>query len=396
MPQRLAETLGAELVPSPIGPCMLVRRAYPAASRYGRRDVADYATLSDLALRVLSGLPGSGGPARPGRVVFLDLETTGLSGGAATVAFVVGLGWFDRGSFHTWQYVLPGFAAERPVLAAVAALLDAAAVVATFNGKSFDAPILESRWAYHRMPSPMAELPHVDLLHPSRRLWKADHGTLSSLERAVVGLQRHSDVPGAEIPGRYVAYLRGGDAGLLEPILEHNRLDLVSLGALTGLACQLVDAGVASTATPHQALGLGRIFDKVGRRPEATRCYERAATPAGRAYDDAVSAEALQRLARHFRSERRYPEAAEAWRRLLALRRPPARLAREATVALAVHHEHRVRDLVTARQFARRALEMEAHPGRHQANAHRLRRLRRKMERNERCGAGCIGGRMRP
>ena len=196
--------------------------------------------------------------------------------------------------------------------------------IVTFNGKSFDVPILESRFAYHRMPSPLDRLWHVDLLHPSRRLWQGVDGTLGGLERDIVGLRRDGDVPGAEIPGRYVAYLRGAAASLLEPVMEHNRLDLVSLGALTGWACRVIDEGPRSA---YQALGLGRLLGKIGRHDDAVACYERAAGGANGASvtsaADAVSAEALYRLACYWRRRRRHAAAADAWRRLLELRYPP-------------------------------------------------------------------------
>ena len=149
----------------------------------------------------------------------------------------MGLGWFERGSFHTCQFVLSDLSAERTVLQAVAEALGLGSTVLTLNGKSFDAPVLETRWALHRLSSPLDALRHVDLLHPARRLWGGDEGRLATLERTVLGLQRVGDVPGAEVPGRYVAFLRSSDARLLAPVLEHNRLDLISLGVLAGLAC---------------------------------------------------------------------------------------------------------------------------------------------------------------
>ncbi len=374
---------GASEASSPLGPCTVVRQCCGADVRYGRRAMSGYATLSGTAFDVLAGQPDQGPGPRAGRVVFLDLETTGLSGGAATVAFVVGLGWFDTGAFATRQYVLRGFADEPRVLAALSGVLGEAPALVTFNGKSFDLPVLESRWAYHRMSSPLATLPHLDLLHPSRRLWPGDDGTLVGLERAVLGVRRVGDVPGAEIPGRYIAYLRDGDARHLEPVLEHNRLDLRSLAGLTGLACRLVDHGVCATDTAAQALGLGRILDRAGRAAESAACYERAASDDGGACDN-VSAEALRQLARRWRRQRRYRDAALAWRRLLDLSCPPAGCRREAMLALAVHHEHRTDDPVEAWRLARRALHLTQRHGHRLAIEHRLSRLERKLEQQTR------------
>jgi hypothetical protein len=360
---------------------------------YGGRPLGEYPVQSSDALDVLAGSGGDGVRQLSSRhVVCLDLETTGLSGGAGTVGFIVGLGWFDDRTFHTCQYFLSSLAHERRMLAAVAGVLRRARAILTFNGRSFDAPVMEMRYAFHGLTSPLDDLRHVDLLHPSRHLWTADEGRLVSLERNVLGLQRVGDVPGAEIPRRYVGYLRSGDPGLLRPVLEHNRLDLVSLGILGGLACHLVRTGATATSGSAQALGLGRVYERAGRSEWARACYQRAAgidQPDAGAdpwwvppslSGKAARAQALRRLARIHRRQRRYGDAADAWERLLRLSRIPKSLRHEASVALAVHHEHRLRDPRAAQQFAVNALEPDLPANQRQAVNHRLLRLRRKID----------------
>ena len=391
-PQEAVDVLGGTLESGPDGPTFTVRRTYPAADVYGRRPLGEYPSPSIDALEILAA--GDGEPdcvdAQRG-VVCLDLETTGLSGGAGTVGFIVGMGWLEAGAFATCQYFLRRLPDERRLLRSVAEGLRHAHTIVTFNGKSFDAPVMETRYAFHRLRSPLEGLRHVDLLHPCRHLWVGDESRLVSLERAVLGLRRVGDVPGAEIPGRYVAYLRDGDARRLAPVLEHNRLDLVSLGVLTGLACRLVRDGAGAADRASQALGLGRVYEKVGRHESAVTCYRRAACfaptgssgmiPVGSSTVDAEArARALGRLASIYRRQRRYSDAADAWARLLALPRVPGRLRREASVALAVHHEHRLRDPRQAQWFAKHALEAEPHPARRRAVQHRLTRLRRKID----------------
>ena len=121
-------------------------------------------------------LPGAGGGASAPRTIFIDLETTGLSGGAGTVAFLVGCGYFDLGAFQVRQFLLTSYAAERALLAAVAEFFDDAELIVTYNGKTFDVPVMETRWLFHRMAMPLDGVPHFDMLHPARRLWKTRAG----------------------------------------------------------------------------------------------------------------------------------------------------------------------------------------------------------------------------
>src|SRR5262249_28864120 len=135
---------------------------------------------------------------------------------------------------------------ERPLLALVADELDRAGALVSFNGKSFDAPLLETRYLFHRVSTNVRTLPHVDVLHPARRFWKtrsasarayhaadADACSLASLEKQMLGVRRVGDVPGLEIPRRYFQFIRTGDSRPLAAVLEHNRLDLLTLAALT-------------------------------------------------------------------------------------------------------------------------------------------------------------------
>ena len=304
------------------------------------------------------------------RILFLDLETTGLAGGAGTYAFLVGCGWFDGGTFRLRQFFLADFAAERALLEAVTQLADDFSCVVTYNGKTFDLPLMETRFALQRMETPFAEVAHVDLLHPARRMWREDdvECRLTYLEQALCGHEREGDVPGFEIPSRYFHYVRSGDARPLQAVLEHNRLDIVSLAMLTARASQLLDEGPSAATTPREAFGMGCLYERAGLLEEALASFRRARTVEG----VRASAVLLRRL-------RRYEEAAAAWRELLATRNCPPGCVREATEALAVHHEHRVRDLDAARTFALEALRMQATPARQQAVQYRLARLDRKL-----------------
>jgi hypothetical protein len=232
------------------------------------------------------------------------------------------------------------------------------------------------------MDTPFAGMPHVDMLHHARRLWRGagdeehEGSRLTVIERALCGHRREGDVPGFEIPARYFHFVRTGEARQLEAVLEHNRLDLISLALLTARAAQLVDEGPMGSRGAREALGLGQLYERAGLFGEARAAFARAVSfPA----DAVTRAEALRALAVTCRRAREYAAAAEAWREILEVRDCPAAIVREATEALAVHHEHRLRDPRSARTFALKSLRLPATPNRRNALEHRLARLERKL-----------------
>ncbi|HLG57720.1 MAG TPA: ribonuclease H-like domain-containing protein [Vicinamibacterales bacterium] len=410
---------------------LVVDRTYVPGYRHGSMVLADALPPSDGLWPRLSLLADT---ACGGNLLFVDLETTGLAGGAGTYAFLVGCAWFAGGTFRVRQFFLSSFAAERVLLEAVRELAETSGTVVTYNGKSFDLPLIETRFALHRMSTPFAGLPHIDMLHPARRMWRsseepARHGPanhlrqgyggppkrsaeaeaghydgsaeaghngrpmsaaidsgstkvssscrLSTLEQTLCGYVREGDVPGFEIPARYFRYVRSGDARPLEAVLEHNRLDLLSLALVTARAAQLLDEGAPGASTAREALGLGRLYERGGMMIDARACFARAADTESE--DEGVRAEALRAFAVLSRRMRRFEEAAAAWRRLLDLDLCPQPLVREASEALAVHLEHRLRDPLSARGFALRSLQVDNSAARRQATAYRLARLDRKL-----------------
>jgi uncharacterized protein YprB with RNaseH-like and TPR domain len=392
-PGRVGEILGGQALETRFGTCLAIDRRYESNRRHGEVSIEECQLPGADTLRVLD--PSLLVDAGLGRTVFIDLETTGLSGGAGTVAFLVGCGYFDVGAFQVRQFLLTSYSGERALLEAVSQFFDDADLIVTYNGKTFDVPVMETRWCFHRMEVPLQGVPHFDTLHAARRLWKpraeeeaADGGCrLATLERALFDVRRVGDVPGVEIPSRFFRFLRSGDPRPLEPVLEHNRLDLVSLAAVTARAARLVDDGAEGCPDCAQALALGRVYERAGAVDRAEACYRRAA-----ASDvAAVRGEGLYRLGLRCRRDRRFGEAADAWRALIALtehgafRRTPAGSAlREFAVeALAIHHEHRDRDLHAARELAMFALEEGPGARRADGYRHRLARLDRKIARKE-------------
>ncbi|MFN7984892.1 MAG: ribonuclease H-like domain-containing protein [Vicinamibacterales bacterium] len=406
VPQRKASSLRSSNLEAVLGGewriesnarSFVVRRRFDAESKYGRMRIGDLAETLTAASAGAS-MVAAGVPRAP--FVFFDLETTGLSGGAGTHAFLIGCAWFeDDGAFVTEQHVMADYAAERGMLAVAARDLARAGALVTFNGKSFDAPVLETRYLFHRMTSPYADVPHVDVLHPARRFWggHAELGcSLIALEQQLLGARRIGDVPGFEIPERYFQYVRGGDARPLVDVLEHNRLDLLSLAGLTARLLHLVTHGASSTDDARECLALGRVYERAGDGVRSEAAYVRAvsltssAALSGRALSrrmaadwawtpSGMRAEALRSLAVNARRQRRFNEAAGWWRQLLDVPGCQAQLRREATEALAIHHEHRDRDLAAAKMFALKSLEAGTETAWGDAVRHRLARIERKM-----------------
>jgi hypothetical protein len=415
--EAAARALGASRRSIDRADCLVVERTYDAGLPHGLMSVGEYA---EAARRSMNGLTvlASGMRARPDlpesaegllrRQLFFDLETTGLAGGAGTYAFLIGFGYFDGSAFETRQFFLADYADERDVLRVVEDFVEPAGGLVTFNGRTFDLPLITTRYAMHRMRSPFDELPHVDMLHPARRLWRRrreaaaperagwPYGTddrggvvyascaLGALERAVLGFERVGDVPGAEIPGRYFDYIRHGDAAPLVDVFEHNRLDLVSLAGLTAVVLSMIEGGGPATRNPRECLALGRLFEQMGQPDRARACFAQAARLSEVPWrneedDDLTRAEALRLLAVHLRREHRHDEAAVLWQQIVEIDVGQPALVREAIEALAIHHEHRVGDLDRARALALQALEADADERAREATRRRLARLERKL-----------------
>src|SRR5262245_49964714 len=302
-PYDSGEVLGGEWCESDDGRFLVVDRSYSPGHRHGWMSIADGLPPSDGVWPRLSLLADG---ASASKMLFVDLETTGIAGGAGTYAFLVGCAWFDQGRFRVRQFFLTSFVAERALLHAVTDVARTAGTVVTYNGKTFDLPLVETRFTMHRMATPFATMPHIDMLHPARRLWRGrdpggssgvdgpgrDSCRLSVMEQSLCGHIREGDVAGFEIPARYFQFVRTGDARPLEAVFEHNRLDLLSLALVTARAAQLLDEGASGARTAREALGLGRLYERGGLIMDAWRCFARAIELDGE--DLAIHAEALR------------------------------------------------------------------------------------------------------
>src|SRR5579859_3798690 len=231
MPKGIEAYVDGRVESNGHGEFFVARQALPFGRPYGKVRIGDFSTAD---LHPLNLFLGSTGLPETSRLMFLDTETTGLAGGTGTCAFLIGVGAVEGSQFVVRQYFLRDYPEEKAMLALADALENYEGLV-TFNGKTFDIPLLETRYALARMESPFARLLHLDLLHPARRLWKLrlESCALGHLETEVLGIHRQGDVDGSEIPGIYFDYLRTGDSRGLQPVFYHNALDIISLAALT-------------------------------------------------------------------------------------------------------------------------------------------------------------------
>lgn len=215
------------------------------------------------------------------RCLFLDTETTGLSGGAGTVAFLVGLGFIEGESFVVEQYLMQDYSDEADMLARIARRMQDFDAVCTFNGKNFDLPLLQTRFTMCRMRDAWREMDQLDLLYPARRTWKLRIGScrLCRIEEYILGQDREGDIPGSEVPQRYFDYLKTGDMRLLEDIIDHNRQDIYTLGTLLAHLCALYAAPERET---HRAdlFSMGKALENQGELKPARELYRIAAIPA--------------------------------------------------------------------------------------------------------------------
>ena len=299
--------------------------------------------------------------ARAGPLVFLDTETTGLSGGTGTLVFLLGLARFEGPGLLVEQWLLTRPSDESGWLDAISGSLPRDAHLVSFNGKAFDLPLLATRYALGRRCSPFAQRPHWDLLFPLRRAFDTrwPDCRLQTAERRLLGIERCDDLPGAFAPAAYQAFLRGVEPGLMPRVLAHNRQDLVSLAHLIPALARVYRDPLAFDA---DAGAIGRNLARKGRAAEAEAVLEPSA---------ARQTGARAALAEVLRRQKRWDEAEAHWT-LLARQGCP-----RACESMAKLAEHVRRSPESALEWALTLENREPDVARH---ARRIVRLRRKLE----------------
>jgi hypothetical protein len=369
------------------GAFFLADETFPLDHRHGGEPLASFL---DHAPETLAQLTGDESLAHLDlhRTAFIDTETTGLAGGTGTYAFLIGIGCFDGDCFRLRQYFMRDFGEEQAMLHHLAGHLDELQGLISFNGKSFDVPLLETRFLLARLRPNLLAAPHLDLLFPCRCLWRARlcSCALSSLEHGVLGFQRDGrDVPGWQIPAMYFAYLQTGDAHEIQRVFYHNAQDILSMVSLTTRACTLFHSPTSGPpADGLDLLSVGRLCERLGLVDRSERAYLQALhspiSPQARAV-------VMEQLAFLYKRSGRWLEAVELWESLCTTRHSGLM----PHIELAKYYEHHVMDFDRAIALVLQARELllsqprAMPPGVTLAELdHRLDRLRRKLERGQR------------
>ena len=370
--------VAGSFAPTPRGDVFIAEQKYPSGYIYGSSPLTSNLPLAHIAQWAkdseIDKLPLS-------KFAFLDTETSGLSGGTGTYAFLVGVARFIDDEYVLQQFFMRDPAEEPALLEGLATFLAPCEALVTFNGKAFDAPLLSTRYRLHQIPIPYKDYSHLDLLPLARRLWRdrLESRTLKYLEEHVLDFTRSSEeVPGYEVPWLYFDYLRTGDARPLGGVFYHNAMDVVAMAALLAhMNDMLEDPYDGNVQHGLDFVALGKLFEDLGHWEDAARLFEHGLEFG---LDESDFGIAVKRLSILQKRRGDLDEAVRLWEE------SAKRGHLYAFIELAKHHEHKQRDAKSAMKWTKSALklvektEMPAYMRKHWVDEieHRLERLKRK------------------
>jgi uncharacterized protein YprB with RNaseH-like and TPR domain len=288
------------------------------------------------------------------RTLFLDTETTGLSGGTGTYAFMVGVGSFQGGGFSVQQLFMRNHSEEKAMLFLLGELLGHYDFLVTFNGKNYDIPLLETRFILSRFSVPFADKANYDLLFPSRKIWRrvCHNCRLVTLEAQLLDVDREDDIPPELLPYYYFDFVRTGDAGKISRVFHHNRMDILSMVILAHrIHSTCHDPSAIHSRRGIEHMVLGKLFMEHGMIEKATGCLE----DAQKLCEEPFQWEAMRFLSLVYKRRGLWERSAALWEDMLSW---DGRRSSFPYVELAKHYEHRVKDYSKALEMVRRASEM--------------------------------------
>ncbi|NLG96804.1 MAG: hypothetical protein GX491_05545 [Chloroflexi bacterium] len=331
------------------GNTFICHEQYPADYLHGQLPLC-----CDHEMEVLAACCHTPRIMQPGgrNVVFLDTETSGLAGGTGTFAFLIGIGYRTENGFELVQFFMRGPEQESALLEALNDWLVRFDVVVTFNGKTFDLPLLNTRYLLNGVPAPFEGYQHLDVLHIARKIWRErlPSRALPELEREIIQIRRsEEDIPGWMIPQIYFDYLRTGDARPLAGIFYHNALDILSLATLYGYVADLLAEPLTSVQHGIDLAAIARMMEDMGRLEDAMFLYERSID---HDLPEDFFVRTVERYALLRRRQEEWSLAAQLWRKAAE------RGSVNACIELAKYYEHRERNYLEALFWAKRALDI--------------------------------------
>ncbi len=347
----IEQLIEGEVISTPEGDTFLTKEHFSPEYRYGEMALADILSIPTYPAHLLS---------KDERLkeldfrkaLFLDTETTGLSGGTGTFAFMVGLGFFQEDRFLVHQFFMRDYSEERASLSLLKNFIDSFQFLVTFNGRQYDIPLLETRFILSRMPSKIREMPNFDLLYPSRKIWKGayENCRLVTLESQLLGVERTDDIPSEWIPYLYFDYIQTGDARKIQQVFYHNQMDILSMVALAGRIHLIYhDPQAARPRKGIEHFALGRLFWEHGHREKAIPCFEIAL----KRCDDDLSWEVMKWLSMAFKKTGQGEKARSLWEEMLGWSQKKEVFP---YIELAKYHEHRLKDWNKAMAYVDEAL----------------------------------------
>ncbi|MDF1545598.1 MAG: ribonuclease H-like domain-containing protein [bacterium] len=370
--EQLAEALDAELIPFCGGSVCFVSETFLPGYRHGAVEFqppekAQLLPMAPFSIKVDTDQVGFES------LLFFDTETTGL-GGSGAVAFLIGVGSVTESGFEVRQYLIPDFGDESAMLELLLDEFSADKTLVSFNGKSFDLPLLESRMIINRAARKVAHKHHIDILHASRRLFKRrlKDCTLVNLEEKLFGFQREDDIPGFLIPATYFDWIHDREIGELKNVMQHNRLDILSLYFILTLLADSYNQQGENLDAVADLYSLSRLFGRQKLTQKAHGICHRIELESNGHEQEISFYNSLM-----FKRGGDTPRAVRIWTDLST---SDTRVSIKACIELSKYLEHNQRDFPEALRMAERAFRLsEANCGRTKEIEHRLARLRKKM-----------------
>jgi uncharacterized protein len=350
---EVERVLGGEIIGDDEAGFFLLRSEYPLEYRQGEIELGA-AIESDAKHIAFSAADPELAGFDPYTTFFVDTETTGLMGGAGTTAFLIGAGYFTEDSFRLDQCFMRDYDDEEPMLAYLAERFAGCETVAGYNSKSFDLPLLRTRFIQNRLPNRLEGVRHLDLVHVARRFWKRrlPDCTLGTVEREILGIERHGDVPGHLIPQIWLDYLHTRDARPLEGVFYHHRMDILSLVSLTGWISRRLGMPEGSGFDHSEdRLSVVRLHF---RQKQYEETLEHGLCFLEKEERGELRRECLEMLAMAAKRLRRHAEMQEHFELLLS--EFPSNLM--ARLELAKHHEHHTGNLAEAEKLCHDAIAL--------------------------------------